>query len=286
MKKYLLAAALLPLAAMANPDVTSREYKLMLSPANFTFAGEQAQADQYAAAFESAVQSAINRSVSGNLTLKKVRTVSFYDHPGSCPLRALGYSFRQRTEEGDTELTLKFRSPDRYIADFEDVSSSAGGSESKLEADITAKSRDSFTVIYSHSTTVLSNRTVNAGDDINTLYSGFADAQYLSDSLSLARVGGLVVYERVYKGLVLDLGSIDAELSLTLWYSQSPSGALRPMVAEASFKYEDASADYTQKVVQRAKQAFEAMQSLSAWNQPDGTTKTQAVYQYASGFCH
>ena len=62
----------------------------------------------------------------------------------------------------------------------------------------------------------------------------------------------------------------------------------RPMVllvAELSFRYEDGSADYTRKVVNRAAKSFEALKSLSLWVAPDSQTKTAFVYGFNPASC-
>ncbi|WP_039913613.1 hypothetical protein [Cellvibrio mixtus] len=276
----------LPAAVMANPDVTTREYKLLLNPALFTSATESTKVADYFASFTGAVESAIARDVSGSLTLDKTRTVKFYDTAGSCLLDDLGYIFRDRIENGQSEVTLKFRSPDSYIADFEDLSASSNQAKTKLEADIGSKSGTAFNIVYGHSTTSPNTRTINNFEDINVHFPGFDTNYGIADSTTLSLVGNLSIYERVYDGGIIDLGSIDAEVSVTLWYSSVPSGSQKPVVVEVSFKYEDPSADYTKAVVNRAKQSFDAIQTLSSWNSTSSVTKTQFIYQYNPTFCN
>ncbi|ARU59527.1 hypothetical protein OLMES_5547 [Oleiphilus messinensis] len=113
----------------------------------------------------------------------------------------------------------------------------------------------------------------------------FEDHYGFSDSTSLTQVGNLTIEERVYKGTTIDLGSFDADVSLTLWYNGTPSGSQTPVVAEISFKYEDSNASYSRKVVNRAKTAFEAIQNLTTWTDPNSKTKTRFVYDYDTNFC-
>lgn len=288
MRQLVLAIVVLfPIgAAQANPDVTSREYKLMLLASPFGYSTEAANVDSFLDAAESAIEAAISRSVTGSDYLATTRDLKFYDTAGSCVLDHAGYAFRERIESGNSEVTLKFRSPDRYIADFEDLSSISSQAETKLEEDIGASSSSSFKSVYSHSTTVPNTRTINKMDDINIPFPGFGDDYGFSDSLDLAVVGGLTLRERVYKGRTIDLGDFDAAIAVTLWYNGAPSGAVHPLAAEVSFKYEDSSADYTKNVVNRAKTAFAALQTLSAWVDPDSDTKTRFVYNYNPSFCY
>lgn len=280
------ALAVLTPPALANPDVTSREYKLMLKVSEFSYTSESADVNDFLDDLEAAVEAAISRNVTGSESLTKIRDVMFYDVQGDCTLQSLGYSFRERVDSGSSEVTLKFRSPDRYISDFEDLSATSGSAEEKLEADVGISSASTFAVVYGHSTKAPNSRTINQMDDINDQFPGFDSDYGLSDSLDLDQVGDLSVREHVYKGREIDLGSIDAEISVTLWYDGVPSGSQAPLVAEVSFKYEDSSADYTRKVVNRAKVAFEAIQSLTTWTDPASKTKTRFVYDYDSGFCN
>lgn len=281
-----LMSFVLPGVAFANPEVNSREYKLLLNPALFTYATEAAVVDDYFDDFVAAVEAEIARDVTGSMSLDKIRTVKFFDTPGSCQLNNLGYIFRERIESGDSEVTLKFRSVDPYIANFEDLSASSNQAETKLEADFGVKNGNQLTIIYGHSTKAPNTRNLNNFEDINVHFPGFEDDYNFSDSTPLALVGNLAVHERVYNGGGIDLGSIDAEVSITLWYNTAPSSSQQPVVAEVSFKYEDSSANYTKAVVNRAKQALEAMQTLTSWNSTSSVTKTQFVYSYNPTFCN
>lgn len=288
MQKLVPAAAVLLAAssAYANPDVTSREYKLMLDASAFQYNSEASDVDDYLDDAETAIEAAISRNVTGSESLEKVRDVSFYDTEGDCDLRTRGYSFRERVDNGDSEVTLKFRSPDRYISDFEDLSAASSSAEEKLEADVGASSTSDFNVVYGHSTKAPNTRTINKMDDINDQFPGFDTDYGLSDTLDLDLVGGLSVREHVYKGQTIDLGSIDAEIAVTLWYASVPSGTQSPVVVEVSFKYADSSADYTKKVVNRAKQSFDALRTLTGWTDPNSQTKTAWVYSADPTFCN
>lgn len=196
------------------------------------------------------------------------------------------YIFRDRIESGQSEVTLKFRSADPYIADFENLSASSNQAETKLEADIGAKVDNALSIVYGNSTTAPNTRTINNVEDINVHFPGFDTDYGIADSTALSLVSNLSIHERVYDGGVIDLGSIDADVSITFWYSSVPTPSQKPVAVEVSFKYEDSSADYTKAVVNRAKQSFDAMQTLSSWNSTSSVTKTQYVYSYNPSFCN
>ena len=284
-KSILLLTICMSHLVSANPDVTSREYKLMLDVSQFSFATASADVSDLLNDAENTVELAISRTVSGSPYLAKTRDVTFFDTPGSCELNKLGYSFRERVENGNSEVTLKFRSPDRYISDFEDVSASNNQSETKLEADVGYSATTAFKVVYGHSTTSPNTRNINELEDINDQFPGFDQDYGLSNNLALSKVGNLTVREYVYKGVSVDLGQFDADVSVTLWYQGVPSGNDTPLVAEISFKYKDNNGSYTRKVVNRAKVAFEALQDLTPWVDPASKTKTRFVYDFNSTFC-
>jgi len=283
----LLAIVVLPSLSYASPKVTSREYKLLLDPNNFSYGNEASNVNSYFSQAKTAIENKISRNVTGNMSLDTQREVRFYDTQGSCPLNNMGYSFRERIENGAKEVTLKYRGYDHYITDFEDMSSSVSGAKTKLEDDITRKDNLSFLVVASKSTTVPTSRTINDFEDINTLFTGFKNNYTFSNSQSLQQVGGLTIYERKYDGATIDLGEFDADLEMSLWYTQMPYTGLKPAVVEVSFKYADANADYTKKVVARATLSFSALKGLTQYNAPSSTaTKTQFVYQYQPSFCN
>lgn len=280
-----LMASLSALPVHANPDVTSREYKLLLDPSKFTYSSESSTVSSYYSAAQSQIQSAINRSVSGALAYDRTRLIRFYDAPGSCLLSNKGYIFRERVENGSSEVTLKYRGYDRYIADFEDLSGSQSSAVTKLEEDITSKTGQPFVVAISKSTTEPNTRTLNDFADVNVHFPGFATNYPIANSTALSLVGNFTATERQYSGPVIDLGEHDAELVLTLWYNGTPGSASKPVVAEVSFKYADPAADYTKAVVNRAATAFAALNGMSSWVSTTAQTKTQYAYNLNPSFC-
>ncbi len=271
----------------AAPQVTSREYKLLLQADKFSYSNESADVNAYMQQAKNVIAQQISRTVSGTMVLDKQRLVRFYDSPSTCLLNNMGYSFRERVENSASEVTLKFRSNDHYLTDFADLSSPTSGAKSKLEDDITQTATQGFLVGASKSTTVPNTRTLNDFLDIHTHFPGFKTTFGISDSQALSLVGGLTVYERNYTGVVIDLGEFDATVDLSLWYTQAPYAGLKPAVVEVSFKYEDPKAIYTNKVVQRAAMSFSALKSLSNYNAPSTTqTKTQFIYKYQPSFCN
>ncbi|RPE29949.1 hypothetical protein EC846_2535 [Acinetobacter sp. BIGb0102] len=282
----LVVAMILPCITHAVPKVTSREYKLLLDPNNFNYGTEASDVNRYFTQAKTVIENKISRTVTGTMGLDAQREIRFYDTQGSCPLNSMGYSLRERIENGAKEVTLKYRGYDHYITDFEDLSSSVAGAKTKFEDDITRKDNLGFLVAASKSTTVSTTRTLNDFEDINTLFTGFKNNYSFSNTQALQVVSGLTIYERKYAGPSIDLGEFDADIELSLWYTQMPYSGLKPAVAEVSFKYADANGNYTKKVVSRAALSFAALKTLTQFNASSSTaTKTQFVYDYQSGFC-
>lgn len=273
--------------AYANPQTTSREYKVLLNPDNFSYSNEANNVNQYFSNAKNAIENKISRNVTGSLSFNGNRQVRFYDTQGSCTLNHLGYIFRERIENGKSEVTLKYRGYDPFIADFEDLSSSVSGAKTKFEDDITGKPGQPFALISSKSTTAKNTRNIQQFSDLQALFSGFANNYNYSATQSLNLVSGLNIIEREYTGAVIDLGEFDAAMELTLWYNGTPDTNSKPIAAEVSFKYEDANANYTKKVVNRAANTLVALNNMNNWTASGSTkTKTQLVYQYQSNFCN
>lgn len=271
----------------ADVDVGSREYKILLNTNLFTgnTSARASKVSNYWTALKDVIEnSSIERNTSGSLSLDKDRIVIFYDVEGSCDLFNADYIFRERIDNSNREVTLKYRSPDRFIATKKDMDGTESGWKSKFEEDLAVP----FISKYSFSTKqgISNSKNLNKMDDPVGLYPGLED-EIFDETLDIEKVGNLTVNEYVYKNATVDLGALDAEFSLTLWYNESVS-ATAPIVAEISFKYEDTNEDFSNNVVMRAKALFTSMQqdtTLVSWNAQNSLTKTATVYQYDSSFC-
>ena len=305
-----------------DPTITSREYRLMLKSENFSGADPSVAIQTL---WSTHLQPVIDNTLGlrsnnkhryhGNFQLDKERMVSFWDTPTprSCLLKRHGYIFRERVRieednEKKREVTLKFRSADRYLSATKEMIAKHDKAETKFEEDISqvivqvfdengvlhrySDSKPSFRSVYSHSTTqpIGVNKTLNNMNDVLDLYPGLRDGlkdedANVSKDETIVLVSDLEVYEKVYQGPIMDLGKLDAKFSLTLWYFNNDQADTHPLIAEISFKYElqDGENTFPRKVVKRAKDLFEAMQTLRAID-PTSSTKTAAVYDY-DNFC-
>ncbi|CAH8234457.1 conserved exported hypothetical protein [Vibrio aestuarianus] len=275
----------------ANLDTTSREYKGLLEPTLFTFQTEQANVKLFSQELAATISQAIDRDVTGVAALDKERTVTYWDASGSCELKRLDYSFRDRVniyDITDRDAALKVRKADRFVSGYEDLSSSETDFETKMEEDLLINNKLELVVKHSHSTKINS-YTENIGkfDDIYHHFPGFKAAYGTIDpELALVAVGQVHFYERRYKGQIIDLGKFDADIVISLWYtSATPQPEDTPVVAEVSFDYSDPEAQYTQKVVQRAAGAIFAIAGMTQWVNLNAQTKTDFAYSYDPNFC-
>lgn len=260
----------------AEPGVVgSREYKLPLDPQ--VFADDEAFARAVIWGDVVSLAERLDLDTDHDLdTLAKERSIRFYDVPGSCDLRQRGFVFRERVGAEGREATVKYRSPDRYLAAGKRMQ--ADGGRTKLEEDISAP----FASKFSHSTTLPldADKNLNKLDDPLRLVPGVADHfDDLDDQLPLAIVGDATYQERVYGPAEVDLGPLDAELSLTLW-----ADGEQLVIAELSFKVEAEDEGFDERSSARALWLFEQLQE-HPYVDLTATTKTASAYARDPGFC-
>jgi hypothetical protein len=269
---------------MGNREkVISREYKIMLRADRFN--GDEAQAIQIASQFWHQFAEAIKDqalAIEGDLTtVDKRRTIRFYDTQ-TTHLRQSDYVFRERcnVDTGEREVTLKFRHPDRYIAQDRNMDADRRDSgKSKFEEDI----KPPFIKLYSFSTKqpVDDSYRLRSLQDSLKLYPGLAaDLDGLREDDHLQVVGDFTAYELVLEGGTFQVRNDpreDAECALVLWYDQGEKDDT-PVVAEFSFKYEDPEESFSAKAAHRAYRVFEVLQTMNDWVDPASKTKTAYVY--------
>jgi hypothetical protein len=279
---FSLLAFCLTMAHATPTKVGSREYKLMLDASKFTGSNPIVATSNYWSAIGALIDNNLSRDRSGSFSLAKDRTISIYDTAGTCLLYNNSLIFRERIENGDREVTLKYRSLDRYIVGYQDMDGIELNAETKFEEDIGAP----YVSKFSHSTTqgISDGKNLNKLDDPINLYPNHMNQYNFDGDATIVQVGGVTIYEKVYRGTSVDLGSKAGEFSLTLWYTSSTSTT--PVVAEVSFRYEDTDENFSENVVTRAKKLFELMQTLGAWNNPNSITKTAFIYSYNPSFCN
>ena len=270
---------------MKPQPVVSREYKAMLRR-NLFRGGEKALLKAAGGTWRdfSTSIAGVALGTKGNLSkIKSPRLITFFDTPKH-DLNTRHYIFRERrdTGTGEREVTLKFRHPDRNVAQDRDMKARAGGerSRTKFEEDI----KGPFSSLYSFSTTVTigDDRTFDTLKDVARLFPDLRDRLgKLDGDRPLVAVNGFTAREVVIAGGKLDVGKIskgDAESALIVWYDHK-RGAERPVAVEFSYRYGDDDGRYEGSTARRAFEVFDVLQKrLETWVNPRSRTKTAFVY--------
>jgi hypothetical protein len=268
---------------MKRRKIVSREYKVMLQAPKFAGSRKQLIAtarrlwDDFSRAIGPVVVAA-----GGTLdTIEKERLIVFLDSDVQ-QLRAGGYIFRVRRplERERPEVTLKFRHPDRYVAESRQMKSRRIRTETKFEEDIKAP----FVSLYSFSSSgELGKKPVPSTlDDVSRLFPdlskriGEVDGRH-----GLSHVNGFTARELVITGATMTTGTkpkVECECALIVWYDQNASQT-EPVAVEFSYRYGDTKGRYEGKAAKRASDIFETLQrELTEWVDPNPRTKTAFVY--------
>lgn len=279
---------------MASNEITSREYKLLLSTTRFHNRndGSEEWMELVGRAIRRAGGTRLNQ---GELEDAKTREKGKEPKPRDKPLeveekerstsfldtrdesfRNQGWILRLRQKDKGTDVTVKFRCPDRLLSALKDASSPNDGKE-KFEEDIVPP----FSSQYSRSNTL-----EDQPDDV--LPKTVADAAALFPALGalgiiaqtpLETVGGLVVHEiaRRVGGFRFGEGPL-LEMSHTFWYFLDPEKKNRyPMVAEFSFEFAPKSGDFPPGTIEGASKVYDELQKQAGWLDVAGTTKSSLV---------
>jgi hypothetical protein len=269
---------------MKTRKVISREYKLMLKAARFAGTERQllAAAGQLWNDFGGAIDPFV-AGVDGTLdAITKQREVAFLDSQAR-HLWAGGYIFRvRRTLAGARpEVTLKFRHPDRYVAESRQMKSRRIRATVKFEEDI----KPPFISLYGFSTRGRIGRK-DVPDTLDKMASLFPDLAKrlgkIDGRLELRTVNGFTAREIVMTGPILIIGAkprVEAECALIVWYDHGSTTANRPVAVEFSFRYGNPGGRYSGKVARRAFNIYEMLQrDLTDWVDPNSVTKTALVF--------
>ena len=272
---------------MKSRKVVSREYKAMLRATRF--AGTEKQLLDAARRLWEDFVEAIGPFVfhaDGVLdTISKERLVAFLDTDAQ-HLRSSGYLFRvRRSLDGSRpEVTLKFRHPDRYVAEARQMKSRQIRAIVKFEDDI----KTPFVSLYGFSTRgrVGKKDVPSTLDEVSALFPDLARRLGDTDGqLALTAVNGFTARELLITGPILTIGAksrVVIECALIVWYDNSgPPDA--PVAVEFSYRYGNPGGQYSGKVAKRAFDIFATLQSeLAEWIDSNSRTKTALVFERKS----
>ena len=214
--------------------------------------------------------------------VKAHRRIRFFDTAES-GFNDRRYIFRERVDvdSDERQVTLKYRHPDRYLAQDRDIGpkGKAGDTETKFEEDV----KPPFVSVFSYSTTVTVDPDQEFGrvDEVVELFPGLADELRDVDTAgNLTVVRDFCARELVLSGAAVLLGNrdIDAECAMVIWHDDD-TAATPPVCVEFSFKYGDNDEDYRGTVTSDAHDMLQALQmDLPEWVHPEPRTKTAFVY--------
>lgn len=268
---------------MKRRKIVSREYKVMLQAPKFAGSRKQlvVTARRLWEDFSGAIGPVVVAAGGTLETIEKERLIVFLDSDAQ-HLRAGGYIFRvRRPLEGEQpEVTLKFRHPDRYVAESRQMKSRRIHTQAKFEEDIKAP----FVSLYSFSTSgKIGKKPVPSRlDDVSRLFPDLSKRLGEVDGRHrLSQVNGFTARELVITGATMTIGTkpkVECECALIVWYDQNASAA-EPVAVELSYRYGDKKARYDGKAAKRAFDIFEMLQrELTDWVDPNPRTKTAFVY--------
>ncbi|MBI1324483.1 hypothetical protein GC170_15040 [bacterium] len=268
--------------------IESREYKLLIDHSLFRHRSEAVneiwREIRHAAKDLPAVR------IKGELKLAGTRMARFLDTP-DFTFRRNGLLLRQRWGEGSSELTLKCRSEDLFLAFGTDVTPAKGlAGKAKFEEDIAPP----FLSRFSHSATVaglVSDKpgkppkapaTVADAEEvfpvIGTLSS---DERTLHGKIEIRTVQGIEVKETVWTSDTIEIRVDDeskplkASFAAILW-TRGPSET--PVIAELSFKIRTLDGYLSRSAAAGARSLHRALQGLDSYRS-DARTKTEYVYR-------
>jgi hypothetical protein len=270
---------------MAQEHVISREYKLMLRAHLFT--GTEDELLRKAGAFWRAFTQVIRDVVfdtDGDLDeIAKRRFIRFYDTKGH-RLQKNDYIFRERVDivSGEREVTLKFRHPDRYVAQDRNMAAAeVKRGKAKFEEDIKPPCQS----LYSYSTTqqIADDKKLNQMNDPGRLYPGLPEQLHSYDEdEAITVVGAFTARELVLTGADFQIGKepkVEAECAFIVWYDVQGEAQI-PEVVEFSFRYSNDDGQYAGAVAKRAYDVFQLLQgeALASWVDHASKTKTAYIY--------
>jgi hypothetical protein len=269
---------------MQQQKIVSREYKIMLRPKLFTGAEKALLAHAHALWRDVAGKvGPVALGAAGDLShIKTRRLITFHDTPKH-RLNDARYIFRERRAENGSgrEITLKFRHPDRFLAQARKMQAKASAAKTKFEEDIKAP----FVSLYSFSTTVAidAEAAFTKLRDVSRLFPVLAKRlDDAGDAEPLRAVNNFTAREVVIDGATMQIGktpNVDAEWALIVWYDAHGEGG-KPVAVELSYRYGDKDEEYGGGVTRRASNVFDAIQSkLERWVDPNPMTKTAFVFQ-------
>jgi len=262
--------------------ITSREYKLILSPDRFLDRerGVEYLADVVERLAKSSGQAKVKRRTHKPVEMRETHYLDTADYD----LSRAHLSLRCRSEEKEDgvvrKLTLKFRTPDWVQAMDADLSTPSHDGGLKFEEDILPEFRSAFS--RSNTLEDLDQKLEKVGD-LLAVFPGI-EGLGLKKGKLLERVRRLRFTEPFHElcSIRFGKGGPEVEVGVSFWYSGEVVGW--PDIAELTFDYkaDGKKGAFHLGTAEGAKQLFLDLQQQPGWCDLKGTTKTRFAYGQAS----
>ncbi len=265
-----------------TPQITSREFKLLLKPDAFTKRNRG-----YQSIWESLTSLAKERGIAvtenSNPYLEEEGTVTYLDTRTN-DLYKQNYILRKRIQYDNGapkrhgELMLKYRSHDVNLAAAADVTSTLKAkAKDKLEQDINMEGIriGSLQGIYSHSNSIkkIQLPVENSVADYAAFFPGLANLTRDATTVLLP-VNDITAHEyTISPGSLIFDSRLIAKVELSVWYID---GEQSPEIGEISFSYRLKNS--SPKSVEESESFFKELQKRIEENILPGMTKTDFVY--------
>lgn len=270
-----------------NRPLTSREYKIMLVPLEFS--SIEKGVDKISGIIDSHMDNHVRWIKS--LEEREPRRTWFVDTANSDLFKGNQFILRIREglTSGDIETTLKCRHPDRYISASYDVSSKKKNLQVKFEEDVSVP----FVSQFSLSGTFKKNKIpdLNRFRDLRQFFPRI-NITGIDQTKSLTTVNNFEPKEESYK-----IGSIKftekkwIDLYLNLWYSkmENKNKNALPLIVELTFNCEAKNIsvkdkghleEYSIALLKEANKLFHMLQKQGITDKTTTKTKTEFAYEY------
>lgn len=293
----------------SNRQVTSREYKLLLNPERFRARPEGTQAFWNLLVFlaeQQGIKAISKKEDDDKKDDPPHRWVQYLDTRAfelqrQCAIVRLRYE----PEKKSHKVTLKYRSPDRYLVAGSDLSCNrkVEKDDLKFEEDILPPFVSKFSASVSFKSDdpvafVADADQIRPDMRLSHLISLFPGLQALDipAETPIYPANGFKAYEVMQYIGKLKLADTKLKAALTHWYAQKNEDDY-PLMTEFSFDYDlpeaksdsDASSkdaphpdsleQFPLALVRGAHQLFTSLQDYTAWLAPSGTTKTALAFE-------
>lgn len=272
----------------ATVRIESREYKLLIDHTLFRYRKEAVEEIWREIRQASKTLPAIR--IEGDLKEADPRMVRFLDTP-DFTLRRSGLQLRQRWGAEQSEISLKCRSEDLFLAAGTDVGPAKGlKSKTKFEEDIAPP----FLCRFSHSAKVEFTRSgdskkppaapatvAEAARFFPIIGKLNSDERTLQPEIAIRTVHGIEVRETVWESETIEIRMdederpLKASFAAILWTRGRDE---TPVIAELSFRIKIAGDSLSRSAAAGARSLYRALQGLDRFRS-DARTKTEYVYR-------